>query len=877
MLQLKEYQQRALDALRHYFRRCVQLDDADLAFYTVTETTIGRRIPYRPVDALPGLPYVCVRIPTGGGKTLVAAHAVGTALRDLLQADRCVVLWLVPSTAILDQTLDALKNRQHPYRQAVEAEVGAVAVLGVTEALYLNRATLDTATTIIVSTIQAFRVEETEGRKVYEDNGALLDHFSGLPDDALDGLERYDDGPVKHSLANVLRLRRPVVIVDEAHNARTDLSFDVLARFNPSCIVEFTATPATEKHPSNVLHTVSAAELKAEEMIKLPIQLTTHTPWKDLLSDAIARRNHLEKQAGDERRATGEYIRPIMLLQAEARRGANPVTVDVVEACLQDDFKIPAEQIARATGSDDEISDVDLLAEDCPIRYVITVQKLREGWDCPFAYVLCTVAELRSTTAVEQIVGRVLRMPRARRKQDEALNQAFAFSASTNFAHALKAVKDVLVENGFERQEVDTMVREATRFREASRPGPAPLFEQPPAPVKVEIQFQEVPKLDAMPQDVRSKVSFDARTGTLTYRGTMNEAERDALKNTVAEPGSQEAIDQAFRQVQAKIWGRVKAPSEEGKPFEVPQLVIQQDGQVELFEETHLLEYPWRLSECEATLPIYQGPRQQAQIGTIDVTEEGRVQTRFLSALHQQMTLLAQDQGWTAPELVRWLDRTIPHQDITPHEARLFLTRLIANLTEEHGFTLDQLVHDKFQLRKEVEARIDEHRQAARNAAYQALLDPAREIPVGVRPHVVFSYPKDHVYQSLYSGAYAFQKHYYPHIGEMNAEEETCAQYLDRMAEVEYWVRNPERRPNHAFWLQTSTDRFYPDFVCKLRDGRYLAIEYKGANLWDTTDSKEKRHIGRLWEERSEGRCLFIMPKGPDLEAIGAKLRAGGY
>src|SRR5690606_9933519 len=106
-----------------------------------------------------------------------------------------------------------------------------VRVMDVTEALYLNRATLDTETVIVVSTIQSFRVEDTDGRKVYADNGQLMDHFSGLPDEALDDLERREDGSLIHSLANVLRLRRPIVIVDEAHNARTELTFDTLARF----------------------------------------------------------------------------------------------------------------------------------------------------------------------------------------------------------------------------------------------------------------------------------------------------------------------------------------------------------------------------------------------------------------------------------------------------------------------------------------------------------------------------------------------------------------------------------------------------------------------------------------------------------------------
>ncbi|KPK65113.1 MAG: hypothetical protein AMK73_03870 [Planctomycetes bacterium SM23_32] len=86
-------------------------------------------------------------------------------------------------------------------------------------------------------------------------------------------------------------------------------------------------------------------------------------------------------------------------------------------------------------------------------------------------------------------------------------------------------------------------------------------------------------------------------------------------------------------------------------------------------------------------------------------------------------------------------------------------------------------------------------------------------------------------------------------------------------------MRNLERRPDHSFWLPTSTDRFYPDFVAKLRDGRYLVVEYKGAHIWSNADSREKRALGELWMGRREGKCLFAMPKGPDFEAIRAVLR----
>ena len=115
----------------------------------------------------------------------------------------------------------------------------------------------------------------------------------------------------------------------------------------------------------------------------------------------------------------------------------------------------------------------------------------------------------------------------------------------------------------------------------------------------------------------------------------------------------------------------------------------------------------------------------------------------------------------------------------------------------------------------------------------------------------------------LYAGRYTFRKHYYPLPGELkpelDAEETACAIELDGMPEVKHWVRNLERQPDDAFWLPTSTDRFYPDFVAELQDGRLFVVEYKGGDRWSNDDSREKRDIGGVWAAASGGRCVFAM------------------
>ena len=870
MFVLKDYQEWALDALREYFQECSRTDDADTSFYRVTKKIFGQGIPYNPVQELPGLPYICLRIPTGGGKTIVACHSIGVAARELVQSESPVVLWLVPSNAILQQTIAALRDRNHPYRQAVETAIGGVNVLDIEAALYVKRAQLDGEATIIVTTMQAFRVEDTVGRRVYRDSGELMGHFSGLPPHVIDTLEKGEGGNIIRSLANVLRSRRPIVIVDEAHNSRTPLSFETLARFNPSCIIEYTATPAREGNASNVLYSASAADLKSAQMIKMPIRLDTRPEWKELLSDAIHCRNRLEKIAAMERQQTGEYIRPIMLLQAQPqRKGKETLSVEVVKQCLITDHKIPEEQIAIATGTKKEIDGIDILQSDVPIRYVITIAALREGWDCPFAYVLCSVAESRSVTAIEQILGRVMRLPQASWKNHDELNMAYAFATSAHFSEVANTLTDALVQSGFERQEAKDLIIPGRKEQQQLPFGP-----NKPFMGVVTVTMPENPALDRLSEETKKKIAFDTKEKKLSFVGSMSEKEREELKTICKTDEGKAGIDQAFLVSTGKNPEEERrTPSEKNIPFVVPLLAIKQGNLFEQFEETHFLDHPWELAKCDALLTEeeYSSKRADAQSGQIDITKNGKVAYDFVSRVQNQMELFTSDQNWTVADLVYWLDRNIPHIDISPEDSGIFLTRLVQTLIEQRGMSLDQLVLDKYRLKKSAEKKINQHRQNTRHNAYQSLLF-GEKASVKVSPEICFSFaadPRKYAYSKAYRGRYEFKKHYYPEIGDMEAqgEEFACAQFIDQLAEVEFWVRNPVRRPGQSFWLQTSTDKFYPDFVCKLKDGRILVVEYKGGHLWNE-DSKEKKALGELWATRSNGKCLFVMPVDKDYEAV---------
>ena len=869
-MQLKTYQQRSLDVLGKYFQKCKETgDSADAFYFTTKKVDGGNGRTYNQVDELPGLPYVCLRVPTGGGKTLMASHAVSVATREFLGLDHSFVLWLTTSTTIRDQTLRALKDRKHPYRTALESTLGSVTVLELSEALYLSPSTLNTDTVILVTTTQAFRIGETELRKVYEASGALMSHFDTVPASA--EVDRYDNGKPIPSLANLLRLHRPVVIVDEAQNVRSALSFETLARFNPSCILEFTATPHREDHPSNVLYSISARELKAESMIKLPLRLETRSDWKELIGDAILKLKELEGLAEAERAQSGEYIRPIMLLQAQPlRTGKQTVSVEVVEACLIADYNIPAEQIIRATGKDDELGDTDLTATNCPVRYIITVQKLREGWDCSFAYVLCSVAEQHSATAVEQIVGRVLRMPKAIRKQTPDLNMAYAYIASSNFIETLNTLADALVENGFEKQEAAQLITQA------QPPDFGPLFGyRATGGETIAFKIAEAPTLEKISEELASKIHYDAKTQTLELPAGITAEEIEAIKPAFKNKESRLAFAQSVKDGKARYVVTKTTPSERGEVFSIPVLAYRQGKLLEQLEETHFLDYEWELPKKDANLTEaeFNTDRPAPKQGEVDIDDKGKVHKEFLRNLKDQLSLLKVDLGWKVPDLVHWLDRNFIHHDLTATETGIYLTALVNNLIEKRKISLDNLVREKYRLRDAVINKVSEYRNSAHEQAFKSFFDVKSKVEV--TPELVFSFdPLEYPAPvgSLYRGQHDFKKHYYPEVGKFDSnEEKQCAEFIDTLDEVDCWVRNISNQPTRSFWYQTSTDRFYPDFVCKLKDERYLVVEYKGAHLYKAAEGN--RQVAELWEKRSKGKCLFIMPTDRKYDVIQAKLK----
>ena len=862
----KKYQNDVLDSLGRYLRRCRELRDPARAFVEVTGELWGAAHPYNQIHELPNgeklpldMPFVCLRVPTGGGKTVIGARAVRVVRDALLDTDHPLVLWLVPSDAIRVQTLGVMRDRSHPLRQLLDEEIGAVEILDGAEALNVTPATLNGGAVIMVATIQSFRVEKTEGRKVYSNSGQLMGHFEAIPREVK---ERFPRG-FPHSLANVLRLRRPLVIVDEAHNARSPLSMEVLERFQPRAIIELTATPEVDDNPSNVLHSVSAAELKVEHMIKLPIVLEALTGFKEVMASAIAMRGELEKEAEAERTVTKEYIRPIILLQAEPHDQDRPdaLTVEVVEKALREEHFIPEAQIAVATGKERGLEGVDLNKEDCAIRYVVTQSALKEGWDCPFAYVLCSVATLRSATAVEQILGRILRMPRAEKKTRPMLNRAYAFVRSPHFFVAAEALRDQLVKSaGFNRQEAREFFVPSQRQENLDMSAQGCR--------SVTVTLPETFPVETLPPGARECVTkHDAAKREVTLTGRMTRATVEALVAVVEKEESKEILRAAAAEL-ARHERIMTAPAERGERFEVPQMMLELDGVIVSPDEAEWLEAGWHLPlpPTADDFPVIDSAQPSESVGIVDV-EDGKVITRRMPELAKELQLIEVAENWTQARLVAWLDRNIPHPNIEQDESHAYLDGVLTAL-QSGGFALGRLVKERFELRRKIETRIGELKKIAQSREYQRVLfgeDSQTKVRVG--EGYVFTYdPNVYPCRDVCPRSKEFVKHYYEQVGELddasNREEFVCAMNIDGLAGVKWWVRNLDRQPLHSFWLQTSTDRFYPDFVCQLSDGRVLVAEYKGTDRATNDDSREKERLGDLWAARSGGRGLFLMIKG---------------
>lgn len=856
MLKLKMYQLRALGSLEKFLEEA-RLQGPAIAFATAVDK--GLREDYMPLPGQPDVPYACLRIPTGGGKTVLGAHIIKVAGATYLDKEFPLVLWLVPTTAIKTQTLDALKDPRHPYRAELDdAFDGKVAVFDIADFTSIRPADLGTKVCVVVSTTASLRVTDTEGRKVYKHHEDLESHFTGAMAD-LPYLEKGPNGKALFSFANLLAVHGPLVIMDEAHNATTPLSYEVYERLAPKVVVELTATPDVTS--SNILVSVSAFELKDENMIKFPLMLKEHAgEWQKAVSAAVARRKELAKTALGE----PEYIRPIVLIQAENIRGE--ATVAEVKRHLLEVEKLPEKAVAIATGDQREIDGVDLFAKDCPIEVIITVQALKEGWDCSFAYIFCSCAQVKSDKDIQQLLGRVLRMPYAIPRKQEAMSKAYAHVVTDSFGKAAGELTQALINIGFNPLEA----RAAIRKDGATKPLPLPggKMHEPVLP-STTLEVTKEPDLSNVPERDKARVVYvpspTGKGGTLSLIDEIDQATVDAI--TAAVPAGKREEVAGKIEVHQLITIAAKAPSERGAVFQVPRLYLLEDGeQLELLERGHVgASFAWDLLASPADLSSFSISEDAM---TFEVFLEGK-QVQFHAVKDDVATYLpgfAQDR--TEGDLIGWLDHEIREPSVKQPVLREWIRRCVSALLNDRGFSLAQLLKSQFILRKKLREQLDLSKSAAYRAGFQQLLEVG-EISAPDGPDHQFTYPADMTEYPAHSyyegGIYKFRKHYYPKPGDLRwktpggaeSEEFLCAQAIDLLEEVEFWVRNLVNPKQ--FWMPTSRMRTYPDFVARLKDGRLFVIEYKGADRFTADQEKEKRMVGELWEQRTNGRGIYLM------------------
>jgi len=760
----------------------------------------------------------------------------------------------VPTDTIRSQTLETLNNPHHLNSRALKQAYGSnFRVFDISEYVNIRPYDLEQYACIVVSTFAALRVEKTEGRRAYDHHEELDAHFSEADNNHLK-LERdlQRNNRIKHSFVNLLHLSRPLVLVDEAHNAKSDLSMELLARINPLAVIEYTATPAAN---SNILVSVTAQELKDEEMIKLPIQLQTHASWQQAVSASIQTRAQLEQRAYQE----PDYIRPIVLFQAENKNGE--VNVETLKNHLCTEEKIPAEQIAIVTGNQRELDNIHLLNPNCPIKYIITVQALREGWDCSFAYVLCSVASSHSASAIEQLLGRVLRMPYARARTVAELNRAYAHVSAKGWPQALSKMQEQLVNMGFERYEAE----ESAQSNDGAEQGE--LF-TPSPPAAFIAPLNTAPDLTAFSGEEQEKIQVKEEQGIYWLQVHAPSA---ALLDKITHSAITDKKDKQEVELRAKQWLRRQpenlSPAERGEPFVVPQLCLILDNDAQPLELKPCL-YPDGWNPLDYYSPLGKDDLlidKQGNVHLLDVNNETIVieQEQIVQQLLPNVST-----DITLDDLVFSLKQRLRYQlDLTAMggngavKLQNYIHKTLQDLLWRGDISLSMLGYARAILEKKIKDRWEIARKAAYKQAFQNQLfaDDGR---IGTDPEWLFSYsPHHYPISKPYTGNKVFKYHYYRQIADMNGEEAECAWVLERQwPRIKYWVRNLEKQMLYSFWLQTSSDKFYPDFVAQLDDGRILVVEYKGAFL-DNEDTREKEQIGKIWAEKSGNLFLMLWKK----------------
>ncbi len=856
-MMLKEYQAQAIQDLRRFLELLDQKDSLTAAYKALwAGKDAVDRPPYQ--STLPGVPQVCFKVPTGGGKTFMAAASAGPIFEAMPTTRAKVIVWLVPSDPILTQTLKNLRDTTHPYRRRLQADFDEpVAVYTKDELLMganFSADTVEAQVSVLVLSYDSFKDKGKKSQKnghtllpprAYRENGQLLPFVSRFSASE----ELLPDADAS-ALIQVIRHYHPLVIVDESHHATTDLSVEMLKNFNPCFVLELTATP---KKQSNIITYVPSAKLKAADMVKLPVIVRNCHTKNEVVEEALDFRRRLEQIAGTEDVGDRPPVRPIVLFQAEPKGKGDRATFEKIKQDLIENYEVPPEQIAVKTAEVNDLKNVDLMAADCSIRYIITVNALKEGWDCPFAYILASLANRSSEVEVEQIVGRVLRRPYTRRFKDNVLNMCYVFTASDDFGRTLDNVVKGLNAAGFSEKDY-----RATNEDDA----PAPQSE-PPEIFSLE-GLEEEKKKSLAPHNVPERE--ETASGGSGYPTREEHADPMAhdgdIKNT---PQGANDIEAQARRLGAEYDRKETEKAEESRTPEerermteflmqpefqdarellLPQFFLREDGglfgeetETKLAKETLYRGFSLQNKDTEIDFD-----HLDAEIATVDVYDDedfpryknlSDTDRRYFQDYFVQLAPESQVRE-CAGKLYGLVDKK--HDAIASAEVKTYVERIVSAFGREQIYDAMQRANAYARkINEKIKALLAVHGQKNFKEQIDARLifaKPSYKLPEKIAPTA----HKKNLVKSLYTAE----------EDNMNELEERVIRAVASLDNVRWWHRNRERKD---FCINGFINH-YPDFLVMMKSGMLLLVETKGDDR-DNSDSKMKLSLGKTWEAKA--------------------------
>lgn len=845
-MELKKFQKQVISDLNRY---CELLNSTNSVVKAYNDFWLekGVRVGFEAVptynNTIANTPHVCFKVPTGGGKTFLACNSLKTIFGNLPSKKAKVVVWLVPSDAILTQTLKNLSNPEHSYRQKIETDFnGRVQVYSKQQVLdgqQFNPTTVNEQLSIVVMSFDSFRIKNKEGRKVYQENGNLQQFakFITTPETLIEGI---DDT----SLIQVLNQLSPVVVVDESHHTTGDLSVEMLKNLNPCFILDLTATP---RKNSNIISYVDAAQLKAENMVKLPVIVYNRPSQEEVIADAIDLRNRLDELA--ERNTDECYIRPIVLFQAQPRNAENKETFDKLKERLVENG-IPAEEIAIKTAEINEIKDKDLMSPDCKIKYIITVNALKEGWDCPFAYILATLANKTSTVDVEQILGRVLRLPYTKQSTSKFLNLSYVLTSSNDFHATISKVIQGLNDAGF--SDKDYRIAEEKSVVE---PAPKPVQQEitlksPIADVEEFLEFDSSALKAIIDERKQSDKPITAIDDMLASAEAKSDTYEEELKNLQSEPLSDLPLEIRSKVTTYRMYDKFK---DEALALEIPQFYFQSENSLFAFLEggyqelvsKEFLSDGFTLKDKGVDIDFCAATESVAEI---DVNKNETPKYRFMQEAESEY-FKEMFKNQTPESRIKnckyQIKQILEKSDfVAGSELTAYIDRVVENMNGDELTALEKNVHGfATKIKDKINKLLDVHRRER----FKHLLEtgkieclPSFKLKSEINPGETFSL----LSKSLYVAEQT-----------MNPFERRVVEKVSSMPNIKWWHRNIER---HEFCINGFINH-YTDFIVMTNSGFIVMIEAKGEHLTSNDDSREKAELGKIWQAQAGGKFRYYM------------------